>query len=856
MAFLNFSLLFGALLAIIPIVLHLVMRQRPRRVIFPSVQLLLQRRELNRRRLQVRQWFLLALRCATIGLLALAFARPSVPAGLAGSFFAAGCLLLLLLAASLALVLSVVQRRGRWWIGGLTLLSCLLLIGTIAAWGMASRSRVREPVTSRHLPVAAALVIDTSASMDYQFENQTRLAQVQRYAERLLREFPAESQIAIVETRPFPATFAVDLAAAQRALTRLKTSGVSEPWSDTLSRVIGLLQSSNLVRREIYLFTDLTRSSFSNSRQTLRNALEQSTEIALYVIDVGVSQPNNIALGELSVSQESLSVGGMLQLETDVRAVGSSGARTVEVWLETPDPERPVLVNGKLLLPAEVRRDSQPLALASNPPEHHRSSNSDATRTSDDASRTDVTRHPGSPAESNQETTGTSMNRSSTRGTEVADSSERDHRLRESHDTSVGQRIRFSLGGLSPGLYHGRVKLTGTDSFPSDDQRYFSFEVRAASPVLVVAPPDVYAPFLTEAIAPFELRELGASSFTSELIEPSALAQQTLTNFSAVALLDPLPLTTAQWEQLANYVQAGGSLAIFLGHHATTGGTFASSTAQQLLGGKLDRIWRTSGRELFLAPQAYDHPILAPFREQATSVPWNLSPVQRHWGLIDLQEQTRVVIRYTNGQPALLDVTYGRGQVLTLTTPISDPLQPPGWTAWNELPTSEVSWPYFVLVNEIFRYLAGEGRSRLNYLTGELASLHNDPDRLPTRYELFAPAEPPLDVTASEGEMVIRSTERPGHYRLRGFRETAVQRGFSVNVPSQESDLTRIQLTDLDELLGTGRYQFARNEEEMESEVDASRLGREFYPYLLVLLTLVCGLELLFANRFYSSAST
>ena len=856
MAFLNFSLLFGALLAIIPVVLHLVMRQRPRRVIFPSVQLLLQRRELNRRRLQIRQWFLLALRCATIGVLALAFARPSVPAGAAGSFFAAGCLLVLLLTASLALVLSVVQRRSRWWIGGLTLLSCLLLVGTITAWDMASRSRVREPVTSRHLPVAAALVIDTSASMDYQFENQTRLAQAQRYAERLMREFPAESQIAIVETRPFPATFAVDLAAAQRALARLKTSGVSEPWSDTLSRVIGLLASSNLVRREIYLFTDLTRSSFNSSRQTLRSELEQSTEIALYVIDVGVNQPNNIALGELSVSQESLTVGGTLQLETDVRAVGSSGARAVEVWLETPDPERPVVVNGELLLPAEVRRDSQPVVLSTNPPENNRSSSRDATRTNDDTSRTDVTGQRVSPADSNQEITGTSTNRSSTRGTEVADSSERDQRLHQPRDTSVGQRIRFSLGGLSSGLYHGRVKLTGTDSFPSDDQRYFSFEVRSARPVLVVAPPDVYAPFLTEAIAPFELRELGASSFTSELIEPSALPQQTLTRFSTVALLDPLPLTTAQWEQLANYVQAGGSLAIFLGHHATASGTFASSTAQQLLGGKLDRIWRTSGRELFLAPQAYDHPILAPFREQATSVPWNLSPVQRHWGFIDLQAQTRVVMRYTNGQPALLDVTYGRGQVLTLTTPISDPLQPPGWTAWNELPTSEVSWPYFVLVNEMFRYLAGEGRRRLNYRTGEIASLRNEPDRLPSRYELFAPAEPPLDVTASEGEMVIRSTERPGHYRLRGFRETAVQRGFSVNLPSQESDLTRIQLADLDELLGTGRYQFAQNEEEMESEVDESRLGREFYPYLLVLLTLVCGLELLFANRFYASAST
>ena len=846
MTFLNLSLLFAALLAIIPIVLHLVMRQQPRRVIFPTVQLLQRRRESNQRRLQVRQWLLLALRCAAIGLLALAFARPSVPAGLQGSFLVAGLLLILLLVSSLALVLTIVQRRGKIWIGASAFVTSLLLIGSLLAWSLARTGEAREPIASRHQPVAAALVIDTSVSMDYEFENRTRLAQAQQLADRLLRSFPAESRIAVVETRPAPLTFAVDSAAAQRALERLKTSGISEPWSDTLSRTLGLLQANTLTRREIYLFTDLTRSSFTISSDKLRNELAQVADVALYVIDVGVPEPHNVALSELALSQESLSVGGTLQLDTEVSAIGSPGPRTAELWLEKPDPERPVLVDDKLLIPEEVRRDSQPLILQPLTTPNAQPSTGQALR---DTTSTRSSSSSGSDTRSET----TAINDASPDNTQRMSG---EGIGRASSATSSVQRLRFALGGLTPGQYHGRVKLTGTDSLPADDQRFFSLEVRSAWSVLVVAPPAAYAPFLTEALAPFELREIGANAFTTEVIEPTQLASQTLARFTAIALLDPPPLTISLWEQLADYVRTGGSLVIALGQQATTSGTFAHPTAQQLMGGKLDRVWRSSGRELFLAPQSYDHPILAPFRDQTTSVPWNWSPIYRHWGLTDLQEQTRVVIRYTNGQPALLDVTYGRGQVLTLTTPISDPLQPAGRTAWNELPTSEVSWPYFVLINEMFRFLAGEGRNRLNYLTGEMVSLQNDAERLPERYQLFAPDEPPLEVAASDGALVIRSTESPGHYRLRGFRERAVLRGFSVNLPSQESDLSRLTRNDLDQLLGPQRYQFARNAEEIETEVDASRLGSEFYPYLLVLLAVVCGLEMLLANRFYSPAAT
>ena len=150
-------------------------------------------------------------------------------------------------------------------------------------------------------------------------------------------------------------------------------------------------------------------------------------------------------------------------------------------------------------------------------------------------------------------------------------------------------------------------------------------------------------------------------------------------------LADPLrsaPLPPTVWEDLARYVFDGGSLAVFLGHNALPTTSFNHPSAQRLLGGKLKRQWRTVARDLFLAPQRLDHAMMAVFRDQATSVPWHISPVFRHWVLDEVgrtaSTNTDGVARFNNNKPALLDTLVGKGRVVTMTAPISDPRQPAG----------------------------------------------------------------------------------------------------------------------------------------------------------------------------------
>jgi hypothetical protein len=86
---------------------------------------------------------------------------------------------------------------------------------------------------------------------------------------------------------------------------------------------------------------------------------------------------------------------------------------------------------------------------------------------------------------------------------------------------------------------------------------------------------------------------------------------------------------------------------------------------------------------------------------------------------------------------------------------------------------------------------------------------------------------------------------------LKGVKDGPLVRGFAVNLLPDATDLTRLSREELNSHLGQGRYQLARDKDEIELGVGEARVGREFYSHLLVLVVVVLGIEHLMANRFY-----
>ena len=817
MVLVNVSLLLGLLGIGVPILLHLTTRRQPQRQVFPAIRFLKARQQTNQRRLQWRQWLLLALRCLAIAALALTLARPSTMAAAMSAWSVVGVAGCALITLALITIAAAIQKRGTGLIVGLGAATGLLLI--VFGWLLVQTTRGTTPrlIGDQEAPVAAAIVIDSAPRMNYRFENRTRLEVAQEIAQSLLNQLPDGSEVAVVDSRPAGPVFAVDRAAAAQAISRIQTTGTSESMPAIMSRVLAWIKNVAPPRREVYLLTDLTQGAWpKTAAEETRQLLEQSADTQIQVIDVGIAEPRNAALGEPELSTESLPRGGELVVTTEVLSWNQSGTRTVELFLEEPDEKLPLLRDGKLLRPEAVTRGRQDVQLV-----------------------------PG-----------------------------------------MAQRVEFRLRTNHTGTQHGALRLLGEDGLGSDDERFFSIETAEPTRLLVAAPPDVVTRYLVEAISPAAFRESGQARFTCQEVPQATLDQQNLRGYGIVCLLDPMPLTPESWRRLSEYVREGGALAIFLGHNATADGSFHDPLAQQLLGGKLSRQWRSGTGDLFLNPLQFTHPVLRDFRGLATSVPWDQFPVYRHWELelpglgaaeqpdaapaddrattaarVDASETAadsataQVILSFSNRRPALLETKVGRGRVVTMTTPISDPVRPRGRPSWNELPTAPEAWPFVMLMDQLIVYLAGDQQAKLNYRVAEPVWLPNPEPTFPSRYQLFSPNSETQDLAARTGRIQVRATVDPGHYYLRGLGAAPVTRGFSVNLAPSGTDLTRVSREALNEILGEDRYRLAVTRAEITREIGEARVGREFFPLLLVVLAGVLGLEHLLANRFYGRSS-
>jgi hypothetical protein len=710
MTFVHFSLLAGTALVALPILLHLIMRRRPTLLEFPALRFLQKRHDVNRRRLQLRHLLLLLLRAAAIALLAFALARPS-----------------------------------------------LKLAGALG---------------SQESPVAAALLFDAAPHMEYRHENQTRLEAARAMGSWLLTQLPEQSEVAVLDTRlGTAAAFQADRGAARERVARLEPLANSQPLTVAIDDAVKLLRQSHLERKELYIFTDLSRGAWpAEQAAQLQQRLGEAADLGIYVIDVGVRNPTNYALGELRLSAQAISRHSTLTVETSLSCLGSAAPRVVELDL--------LDAHGK--------------------PQKRSEQSCEAT-----------------PGESRQ--------------------------------------IEFHLGGLEPGTHQGFVQLMGQDGLAADDKRFFTVVVKPAWRVLVAAPrpPQRYALFLTEALAPAMFRRLGRARFDCDVCDVAELAKRPLSGYAAVCLLDPTPLDPATWKKLADFVSEGHGVAVFLGRNARPVDSFNSPQTQELLPGKLLREARRPDGDLHLTPRDYQHPILAlaAFGGQAGSIPWAAFPVFRYWELDRAPAGVSVVLPYNDGRPALLERSIGQGRVLTMTTPVSDrATQSP----WNLLSVGE-DWPFLILSNQMLTYLVGGGEQHWNYLAGETAIVPLGAATQRRDYLLSVPGglSVPLSADQKRHEVAVTTTDQVGNYRLQAGGSEGVDFGFSVNYAPDQTRLDRLNDQELAGLFGPVKYRLARTRAQIDRDVNVGRVGRELYPALILVIALILGLEMLVADRFY-----
>ncbi len=356
---------------------------------------------------------------------------------------------------------------------------------------------------------------------------------------------------------------------------------------------------------------------------------------------------------------------------------------------------------------------------------------------------------------------------------------------------------------------------------------------------------------------PKAIRFQGAFAFeVRNFTEASAFD---LSEYAAVAVCQPEEVPPGWWAKLAAYVTNGGAVAVIPGGDEVKIGNFNDGEA--ILPAKLDRLEDapkegTAPWDRFSAA----HPLTAPFvkhiREGADFGRRDYWPfVRRYWRLGPLEKDASVIATYAapGGPAALAERRVAKGRVVLFTTPLD--LRKTGDLQWTNYWEGGASFG-FVLIGEASKYLAGEDAApRTAFPCGQEVSLRL-PSPLVPPYSLDGPglgaAERRVGTPPAGGDASIPQARQPGNYTVKDGKGRAVA-GFSLDVPSREGDLRRIEKEALEAIFGD-KCVAQPGAGSLKAALTGGRAAPfELLPWLMMgLLAFMAG-EGLLANRYYST---
>lgn len=359
---------------------------------------------------------------------------------------------------------------------------------------------------------------------------------------------------------------------------------------------------------------------------------------------------------------------------------------------------------------------------------------------------------------------------------------------------------RFALAATPEGARAASVRLDPEDgTLPEDDRRCFFLEGPTALRVLLASGDPGSSPredelyYVENAFLP----RAGASS----RITPEAVAVRDLATLKGgpgrvlvlANLADPTPYTSG----LREFVASGGALLLAVGALVQPEAWW--NALRDLLPARMAGVKDLGERTfeqspLSLATPDLDSPVFRVFREGGSGV-----FARVRFGRVmaiepELPEGARVVLRYSDGRPALLERAFGQGRVALFTSTLDDD--------WTDFPLRGVFVP---TLHELVRDLAGQSNAPARRVVevGEPVRLPAPPGpgRLwivrPDGREVAAPGE----AAAAGEETTWSGVDMPGAWSTKwqplSGGDARTLGGFCANPPVLESGLDPVVAADL-----------------------------------------------------------
>lgn len=398
----------------------------------------------------------------------------------------------------------------------------------------------------------------------------------------------------------------------------------------------------------------------------------------------------------------------------------------------------------------------------------------------------------------------------------------------EKRELSVAARdsrtIEFTGFNLNEGLNQASIVIEG-DTLSIDNRYDLTLERRARAKALIIETVTRggnrdESLYLRNALTTGE-----NSPFEVEVRSAGTVNPADLKNYRLVIINDA-SLGSMLATALLKELEAGLSVIVAFGPHTDQNGF--NRTLGEGLGLSLGEMAGERGDYVTISETLPDHPIFEPFR-QAGRLP---ATRVRQYRRLDPGPGPKVIARYDNGAPAILETGRNRGRVIAITTTLD--------TGWNDLPLT----PYYLpLLRQMTRYLV-EREARLARTVGETVPIERAADgSLPS-------VDTPSGKRLVTGDII--PLNEAGLYRLRYADRSEV---IAVNIDRRESDLTRLDLNEVATAINSG----ARQADSSNALLGPAMTGPEepariearqsFWLYLLIAALLLFITEGIIARR-------
>ena len=413
------------------------------------------------------------------------------------------------------------------------------------------------------------------------------------------------------------------------------------------------------------------------------------------------------------------------------------------------------------------------------------------------------------------------------------------------------QTAVFSPYLPQPGTHTGRISIANSktvDGLATDNSASFVLHSRAHIPILVqdMSPSDG-----SSTSSSFYLYTALQPDSTSHIFAPTlingGLGSANLNRYSCVVITGVTSLSADEVQALTHYVSAGGGLLLFPGKNSNK--AELNRLAGSLLPAKLGSTVNTGANQPISLDSGSiaNDPSLEIFKD-ASILNIGDATFTGYFKLVpttstDTLSPPRVLMKFSNGQPAVVSRALGLGKVILFASTAN--------TDWNNLPARGA---YLPLLYQIITSLAAGPAAHVNLGLGDPAVLSlpiadNGGKVTITRPDGRKSVVP--TVLGPHGVTVQYSdTDMPGIYEVSapGFSDA-----FAVTLPSGEGDLRQMANTEqtLQQAgVSPSHLTVVTDSARLASAVHRSRYGSEIWRSLIGAAILMMIAESFLARAF------